>query len=529
VTSGKFNDVGFTRQMQSIELILVGLVGLLVCLSVIPVILRLNHRRMIASRGLSPAHRLRLPAPRFGGVALVGALLVVSVMVSFVERQYLWEHQRWLMLASALAVFAIGLWDDLVPLGARRKLLGQMVIASATYFGGIEIEQFRVPFTDHIVQLGFWGWPATVLWLLALTNLVNLIDGVDGLAGGICLMLMVLLVYVSWNSGLTGILASGMAGALVGFLYFNFPPARIYLGNGGTYLLGWLIGCETMLTSQKGTVFAALAAPLFVLALPIIDTGLAILRRGMHGLPIFHRDRKQVHHRLLASGYSRRSVVLGLYGFTAFFLFLGFLAFYSHGQYISLLLGIGTLVAILAAGRLNFSREWFFVGRVLGNSLQARTDIQYTMNLAQCLAMEGERANTLEELAESVVRIAQKLEFCSVKIRLEDDEKNWELTKTRDFARQTFKHPLDGNKYCFVELSVLEPETGNLTPAEKNRDPRLNTLSIQIELVAQAWNRAVAEWTQLHHLPARFDARPPGITAAPEVQTKIEFTMTKTK
>ena len=136
----------------------------------------------------------------------------------------------------------------------------------------------------------------TVLWLVGMTNLINLIDGVDGLAGGICLMLMGLLAYVGHDSGSYECLVSGMAGALLGFLWFNFPPARVYLGDSGAYFLGFQIGLFSIISSHKGTIFAALVAPLFVLALPILDTTLAILRRGLRGLPIFRADRRHIHH-----------------------------------------------------------------------------------------------------------------------------------------------------------------------------------------------------------------------------------------
>jgi UDP-N-acetylmuramyl pentapeptide phosphotransferase/UDP-N-acetylglucosamine-1-phosphate transferase len=177
-------------------------------------------------------------------------------------------------------------------LGAKRKLLGQLLIASGAYFLGIAINQFQIPFTGHVVHLGFWSWPVTVCWLVVMTNFINLIDGVDGLAGGICLMLMSLLVYVGGGAGPMSFIAAGMAGALLGFLRFNFPPARIYMGDGGAYFLGFLIGCISIVSSQKGTIFAALSAPLLVLALPILDTLLAILRRGLRGRKLARSDTK---------------------------------------------------------------------------------------------------------------------------------------------------------------------------------------------------------------------------------------------
>ena len=170
-------------------------------------------------------------------------------------------------------------------------------------------------------------------------------------------MLMVLLAYVGHQSGTIELLVAGMVGALLGFLRFNFPPARIYLGDGGAYFLGFQIGLFAILSSHKGTVFAALTAPLFVLALPILDTALAILRRGLRGLPIFRPDRKHLHHQMLGMGLSRRKVVLYFYAITLIFLVMGFAAFWSRGQLIPVLMGLATLILLACAGGLHFSRD----------------------------------------------------------------------------------------------------------------------------------------------------------------------------
>ena len=136
-------------------------------------------------------------------------------------------------------------------------------------------------------------------------------------------------------------LVSGMAGALIGFLWFNFPPARIYLGDSGAYFLGFQIGLFALINSHKGTVLVAMVAPLFVLALPILDTSLAILRRGLRGLPIFRADQRHLHHHLLQMGLSRRRVVFYFYGVTLLFLAMAFAAYWSRGNLIPVLLGIG--------------------------------------------------------------------------------------------------------------------------------------------------------------------------------------------
>jgi UDP-GlcNAc:undecaprenyl-phosphate GlcNAc-1-phosphate transferase len=493
--------------MAWIELIIGGLVGLAASISLIAFILQASQRYGLAVRASEPHHTHAIPVPRLGGIALAGAMVTVVLVFSCcLGTDFFLKNDRWLVIPSSLAMFGLGLWDDFRALGAKRKLFGQLLIASATYFCGIGIYHFRIPFMDQVIDLGLWSWPVTVLWLVAMTNLINLIDGVDGLAGGICLMLMVLMMYVSTQAGLMPIITAGMIGALLGFLRFNFPPARIYMGDGGAYFLGFFIGCTTIVTSQKGTIFAALVAPLFVLALPIIDTTLAILRRGIRGLPLFRPDRKHIHHRLLASGHSRRNVVLGLYGFTAFFLLLGFAAFSKHGQYLPLMLGVGALTVLLAAGKFDFSREWFSIGRVLGNSLETRAVIQYAMSLSRWLALEGTRAQTLENIADDVVFIARKLGFSSVRIRLEDEEKHWKLTAINSDQAKNFRHELPGHKYCFLELGAACPGCKK-TPATEVCKKCEATFQILADLLAEGWIKAVADWKRTHQLPVRFDAR----------------------
>src|ERR1700722_16018742 len=258
------------------------LVGLAVSFGLILFILRGCQRYCFSSREDELHHpqlqQNKKPVPRFGGVALAGGFASVTFLFFGFTSKSQWEASEELLKIAdlSLAMFAMGLWDDFRPLGARRKFFWQLAISSAAYFLGIGIHVISLPFMGPVELELPWSWLVTLLWLVGMTNLINLIDGVDGLAGGIGLMLMLLLAGVGGGTGDVQFIAVGMAGALLGFLCFNFPPARIYMGDGGAYFLGFLIGCLTIANSHKGTVFAALTAPLFVLALPILDTSLAI-------------------------------------------------------------------------------------------------------------------------------------------------------------------------------------------------------------------------------------------------------------
>jgi hypothetical protein len=183
---------------------------------------------------------------------------------------------------------------------------------------------------------------------------------------------------------------------------------------------------------------------------------------------------------------------------------LGLAISFWHGQYFPLFLGIGTLTIILAAGKFNFSREWFAVGRVLGNSLETRADIQYAMSLSRGLAMGGSRTQNLDTLAEDVVFIARKLGFASVRIRLEDAEKVWPVTDAPPQDCDFHRHGLPGHKYCFLEFGVARHGS------KRSPDVRITTDSasdILADLVAEGWAKAIKDWKKYNELPVRFDAR----------------------
>jgi UDP-GlcNAc:undecaprenyl-phosphate GlcNAc-1-phosphate transferase len=456
-------------------------------------------------------------------LALAAAFVAIEAMIAvFCPEARLHTPARPVLLLGSLAMFALGFRDDFKPLGAKRKLLGQVLIALAVAAFGISIQHFKIPFTSTILDLGGWGVVLTVVWLVGMTNLINLIDGADGLAGGISLMLMILLTFVSYQSGNLELLAPGMAGALFAFLWFNFPPARVYLGDGGAYFLGFQIGLFSILNSHKGTVFAALAAPLFVLALPILDTSLAILRRGLRGLPIFRADRRHLHHHLLTMGMSRRRVVIFFYGLTAIFLTLGLVAYWSRGKLIPVLLGVGTLILLLCAARFRFSRGWFDVGRMVGTSLEMRQEIAYALSLTRWLTLEGGRCRSTEEIWSGLVFAAERLGYCSVKVTLADGKRVWERANvcSAPGAGPGYAHPtraivqsLHGGRLGILELiaPACAASPNPLAPpsqCQKSFCPCIgddNVAEIVSELLAEGWVKAVTQLQHGDHTPLRFD------------------------
>jgi len=266
----------------------------------------------------SPGHRKVhvLPIPRIGGVAVTFAyflsfplLFVLDTAGSSILRD---EFPRAIALLPATCViFLTGLWDDLRSLTPWRKLAGQFLAASLAFYAGVHIHGFQ----GHTLN-EWWSFPVTVFWLLLCANAVNLIDGVDGLAAGVGL-------FAACTSLLAGLLTDNvalalvtvpLAGALLGFLRFNFNPATIFLGDSGSLLIGFLLGCFGIFWSQKSATILGMTAPLMALAIPLLDTALAIVRRFLRQQPLFTADRGHIHHRLLDRGLTPRKVALVLYG-----------------------------------------------------------------------------------------------------------------------------------------------------------------------------------------------------------------------
>ena len=458
-----------------------GAIGFVVCMFAIPEIIVRLAPAVASRKELHQTHKVSIP--RLGGLGLaVAFVLVTAASYALVPSQP--GHRRIVLGLTSLAMFALGFWDDLSPIGARKKLVGQIIIALAAFYFGLRVDTFKNPLSGVVHDLGGWSVCATVFWLVAMTNLINLIDGIDGLAAGISLMLMGLLVYVGIHGQMFSLcLATGMAGALVAFLYFNFPPAKIYLGDGGAYFLGFLIGGLTIENSNKGTVAAALIAPIFALALPILDTSFSIVRRGLKGLPLFRPDRQHIHHRLLHQGWSRRRTVLTLYGISLVFLALAFGVFWSGGRWTPILFGCGFMLVLIIAPSIGLIRNWLTIGRALGNSFEMRKEIQYALHLRKWMEMESERCETFIALWNDFTFVARKLGFTEVTLSHRNVRCSWNGTDEEAPLRSA-RHELHITGET-VLLDVFAPKT-----MEENR------FQILHELAAEMWQHAAQRWSE---------------------------------
>jgi len=266
------------------------------------------------------ARRLhRDPIPRAGGIAIfLGYAAALGT-----------SHYR-MILPAVLVAFGTGLLDDLIAVKPRTKIAGQVLAALLACAGGIQILGAGV----------WWHIPLTIVWLVGCSNAVNLIDGLDGLAAGIGIFATGAALgtaLLTGNSALAAVTAP-LLGALLGFLPYNFNPASIFMGDGGSNTIGFLLGCFAILWCQTNPTASGLAAPVIALGIPILDTALAIFRRFLRGAPIFSADLGHIHHRLLARGFTPRSVACILYGGAGFFACLAMLlttGTYSSGSMVA--------------------------------------------------------------------------------------------------------------------------------------------------------------------------------------------------
>lgn len=276
-----------------------------------------------------------IPTPRLGGVAIfVSFLLSLLTLLAFDPQFFAltwFSHQEgFALIACLLLIVLLGIWDDIHDLKASHKFLAQLVLANIIYFAGLRISHVTHPFGKEMLYLGLFQYPVTILWIVGITNAFNLIDGLDGLAAGIATIAFLVIGPISFINGHTasGVVALLIAGSLLGFLRYNFNPARIFLGDSGSLFLGLMLSVLSLQSSTKGTATFAILIPVLALGLPIMDTILSMMRRFLRSFQaeeqksstlvtklksMFVPDRSHIHHRLLAQGMSQRKAVLLLY------------------------------------------------------------------------------------------------------------------------------------------------------------------------------------------------------------------------
>jgi UDP-GlcNAc:undecaprenyl-phosphate/decaprenyl-phosphate GlcNAc-1-phosphate transferase len=298
--------------MDELDALWAFLVAAVVAFAVTPPVARLATRMRVVHLPRERDLHER-PVPGLGGVAILAAVLVAAVF--FMPAG---QETRGI-IGGAIAITLVGAIDDAIPGGLHPalKLVGQLAAAAIPVFSEVRVENMTLPFIEPI-DLGDWGYPLTLLGIVAVVNVVNFTDGADGLAAGVCTIAAATfaIIALSLDRIDAGILAALTAGAAIGFLWHNFHPASIFMGDAGSNLLGLLLACVAIQGVLKTAAVVALFFPLVILAVPALDATFVVAKRIKYRRPVYAADRWHFHHRFANIGFSQRRTVLYLYGWT---------------------------------------------------------------------------------------------------------------------------------------------------------------------------------------------------------------------
>jgi UDP-GlcNAc:undecaprenyl-phosphate GlcNAc-1-phosphate transferase len=416
------------------------------------------------------------PIPRVGGIPIAVAYAIALNSLRGSDSVF---PIHWLqtVLSGTAVIFLTGVIDDFLNLKAGVKLAGQIVAAAVAYANGLSIEQVG----DY--PLAVWAsLPLTVFWLLLTTNALNLIDGLDGLCGGIAFWatLAFFAVGITHGNPILAFTALPLAGALLGFLAFNFNPATVFLGDSGALTIGFLLGCYGIMWTGHRVTGQGLAVPLLALCVPMLDLGLAIVRRRLRNQPIFSADRGHIHHRLLDRGFTVRRAALVLYAVGVAGGLAG-LVLSSTGGHMALR---AVLIAGLTAAGLAGIRELRYPEFEVAGRLLFRGEFQKVfagkLRLTQ-LAQSLERAGTRDEWWRLLGAAAHEWKW----VRLKWISPGALREDVLDSRRPSWSFAIE-----LTEMESVQVEGDTQTAADA---PDLVSLA---EILSRTFQRGLREWRQ---------------------------------
>lgn len=389
--------------------------SLLIALGLTPVVIRLARKYDFVDR---PSGRKihTEPVPRMGGVAIYLAFFLPFLSAFFYQTEAMAQIRFgtdfFTCVGGATIAFGLGVIDDIRRLRAPLKFGVQALAAGAAYIGGIQIKMIDVGFGAF--ELGVFSLPVTVLWFLLFINALNLIDGLDGLSSGVAFFVSMVLLLLTVLSGKIGIalFLAALGGSTLGFLFYNFHPASIFMGDSGSYFLGFTLAALSIVGSVKSNTAVAVVIPVVAMGVPMIDTVFAPIRRFLLGRRMFSPDGEHLHHRLIRMGASHRMAVLILYGATIVF---GGVAFFlvhardDRAALILLIVGAVAVVSIRKLGYLDFIRGHNFSYWLKSVSYEAglpRERRSFINLQSRIHAAEG-----VDELWENLCRAFEHLNF----------------------------------------------------------------------------------------------------------------------
>ncbi len=296
------------------DLLLLGLVAFVLTLVLTPASMYLA--KMVGAIDHPGGRRVHLrPIPRLGGIAMYVSF--VAAVMLFMPRPLTIQTEG--LIVGSTILLVVGIYDDIKGVSPKAKFLGQLAGAAVLLFFGYHIESLTLPVIGPIPHLGAWGTALVLFWVVSLVNTVNVADGLDGLAAGISFGACLVMAWSAVRIGQSteALMLAGLAGVCLGFLLFNFHPAKVFMGDSGSMFLGFVMAATSVSGLLKTPVLLGLVLPMLALGMPIFDMTFTVIRRKWKGQPISVADRGHLHHRLLDRGFSHRQAVLAMYALSA--------------------------------------------------------------------------------------------------------------------------------------------------------------------------------------------------------------------
>ena len=321
-------------------LILIASSSLLINLVVTPVLIKLSHKKgWYDETNDRKIHSGKIP--RIGGlgifISFIAAVFIFLAVCKYtsVSLNNISKDRYLALSAGFLIITLMGIADDFYGMRARQKILIQITAALFATIGGFNFEFFQIPFSENLFASGFFSHAVTVFWIISFCNAINLVDGMDGLAGGIAFIASLfygIIFYTTGNYTASGI-SFALLGAIAGFLFFNLPPARIFMGDSGSLFLGFSLAVIPLINNSPPVTSEVFFMPLILLVIPALDMIAAIMRRKRRGLPILSPDREHIHHKLIDFGLSQKKILFVVYLFSFIAGFAALLYVFTEKRY----------------------------------------------------------------------------------------------------------------------------------------------------------------------------------------------------
>jgi len=356
------------------------------------------------------------PIPRTGGVAIfisfLAALVLVRTFHTDVANALVIDYRLGLYTLGGCIVFGVGLVDDMYRIRAAVKLAFQIIGATLAFLGGVAIGKVNLIF--FMFDTGPFSYFVTVFWFILFINAVNLIDGLDGLAGGVSLFasMMMIGLLIMEERYEAAMMFAALGGALLGFLRYNFNPASIFMGDSGSYFIGYLLGGLSIMGSAKTQMGTLMLIPMLALGVPIFDTVLSPMRRFITGRHMFQPDKEHVHHKLLQFGLTTRKAVMIIYAISFGLCIIALLLVNLQNETAGLFLSVLGAVSFVFVRKLGYL-EYFAMDKLYGWFRDITDEAGITLERRSFLNLQMEiaRSENVEELWKSIEKTLARLKF----------------------------------------------------------------------------------------------------------------------